>query len=81
MSELKHSAKIPKGFVMVNLSIREQKALYDLARKSNCELRNALRFALFKLREDLKDDAEILRKTGQTKYQLGLSSCPALQRN
>jgi hypothetical protein len=60
-----NAPKIPKGFVLVNLSTREQKELRDLARECRFDLRGALRNALFWLREDLKERAKFIRTTGE----------------
>ena len=61
--------KIPRGFVMVNLSTDEQKELRELARLAGYDLRGALRSALSDLRQTLKQDAIIHQKTGLRRFE------------
>lgn len=61
--------KIPKGFVLINLSESEKRELQKLVRESGMELRGALRNALFYLRERAKNAARIKRLTGMNYQQ------------
>lgn len=58
--------KIPKGFVLVRLDKWSQEELRRLARESGLDLRDAIRFALTQVREDLKKAADFKRKSGTT---------------
>jgi hypothetical protein len=60
------SPEISKGFVMVNLSTREQKELRMLARAAGLELRHALRNALRDVQIWLRDAAKLKHQTGLT---------------
>ena len=66
-----NAPKIPKGFVLVNLSTWEQKELRGLARECGIELRCALKYALFQMSQDLKEQVRIKRLTGLEKPEYG----------
>jgi|HubBroStandDraft_3_1064219.scaffolds.fasta_scaffold246221_2 hypothetical protein len=66
----KPAPKIPRGFVLINLSEWEKKELRDLARESGMELRTALKHALIDVRVELKDWARVKRLTGLKPYEL-----------
>ena len=82
MTAVEHKPpKIPKGFVLVNLSTWEQEELRSLARECGIKLSDAFRWALFSTRQQLKEDAEIKRKTGRSKRDLGLVECLGTRNN
>jgi hypothetical protein len=56
--------KIPKGFVLVNLSENEQEEMRRLARECGAELRGVLRCALINVRFQLKQMVEQKKKAG-----------------
>ncbi len=56
--------KIPLGFVMVNLSTREQKEMKESARELGVELRTVLRNAIISAKCELRERVELRRKTG-----------------
>jgi len=56
--------KIPRGYVLVNLSSWEQKDMRNLARECGYDLRSVLRWALNDIRSLLKAKVDIKQKTG-----------------
>ena len=63
---LKYKPKIPRGFVLVNMSTWQQEEMRALARESGQELRSVLRQALNDVLSRLKDHVCIQRITGLT---------------
>ena len=52
--------KIPRGFIMVNLSAREQKELRSLARQNGMDLRGLIRYAIgSQVRHELETAARV----------------------
>jgi len=58
--------KIPKGFIMVNLSEQKKRELRDLALETGWELRGVLRIAVMNMYRELKEAARVQRITGWT---------------
>lgn len=56
--------KIPKGYVMVNLTAWQQKEIQAMAREMRLELRGVLRGALVDMHSRLKEFVRIKRMTG-----------------
>ena len=65
--------KIPKGFVLINLSATEEKQLRDLCRECEGQLRTVLKYAVRQVKGKLEEWVRIKRLTGfslseQTKF-------------
>lgn len=56
--------KIPRGYVMINLSESEKKEIRQLAQTSGLDLRGVLRNALIKMKYELKELAKVKLITG-----------------
>jgi hypothetical protein len=56
--------KNTKGFFQINLAKREQSELRELARECGMELRLAIRHAIWRLRDYLKEEVRMNRLTG-----------------
>jgi hypothetical protein len=61
---LKSKPKIPRGFVLVNLSTWQQEEMRNLARESGQQLRSVLRQSLTDVLSRLKDHVRVQRLTG-----------------